>query len=99
MSLSAPEVGLCWSAGFTGATCLSCREARRGRPGPLRLSESEDLTRDHHPLDLRGPLADLGQLGVAEDALDGEFRDVAGPAVDLQRCGRRLHRDLGGEDL
>src|SRR5262245_27551434 len=43
----------------------------------------EDLARDHHLLDLVGPLADLGQLGVAQVALDVELARVAVSPVDL----------------
>src|SRR5262245_62729061 len=87
----------------------TCRARRRAPPeapasDPIprsraRLSKSEQVAGDHHALDLGGALADLGELGVAEHALDRELRDVARPAVDLEGLGRRLHRDLGGEDL
>src|SRR5437667_3467326 len=50
----------------------------------------EDFAGDDHALDLGGALADLGELGVAEDALDREFGDVAGAAVDLHGLGRGL---------
>src|SRR5215813_8102081 len=67
--------------------------------GSRVLPEAEDVLGDDHALDLGGALADLRELGVAEDALDGEFRDVAGASVDLKRRGRCLHGDLGGEQL
>src|SRR5262245_25248896 len=52
--------------------------------GP-RSAEIEDGPRDDHPLNLGGAFADLGELGVAEDALDGKLGDVARAAVDLER--------------
>src|SRR5262245_32706075 len=56
--------------------------------------EPQDLARDHHALDLGGALADLGQLGVPEHALDRELGDVAGATVDLQRLGGHFHGRL-----
>src|SRR6266508_350416 len=65
----------------------------------LALAEAENVAGYDHALDLRGALADLGQLRVAENALDGKLGDIAGAAMDLQRLGRRLHGDLGGKEL
>src|SRR4029453_8126485 len=63
------------------------------------LPEAQDVAGDDHALDFGGALADLGELGVAEDSLDRKLRDVTGPPVDLERLGGRLHGHLGGEDL
>src|SRR5271156_6593949 len=53
-------------------------------PGSALLGRrAQELARDHHLLDLVGPLADLGQLGVAQVALDVELAGVAVAAVDL----------------
>ena len=41
------------------------------------------MPRDDHALDLRRPLADLAELGVPVEALDGELARVAVPAVHL----------------
>src|SRR5262249_32660493 len=78
---------------------------RRARPsiaisgGRVTSRQLEDLAGDDHALDLGGALADLGELGVAEDALDRELGDVAGAAVDLDGLGGGLHGGLGGEEL
>src|SRR5439155_15399266 len=66
---------------------------------PIWSRELEDLPRDDQSLDLGRPLADLGELGIAEDPLDGELGDVARAAVDLHGLARGLHRGLGGEEL
>src|SRR5437588_2134863 len=59
----------------------------RGLPPPAS-AELEDLARDNEPLDFGGALADLGELGVAKDALHRKFRDVAGAAMELHRARR-----------
>ena len=68
------------------------RPPRRGRltPSPRRAPRSadpqaQDLARDHEALDLAGALADLGELGVAQVALDRVLGHVAVAAVDLDR--------------
>src|SRR5450631_2842001 len=60
----------------TPAFATGLRSALLGR-------RAQELARDHHLLDLVGPLADLGQLGVAQVALDVELAGVAVAAVDL----------------
>ena len=57
------------------------RAARRASDDP----QAQDLAGDDQPLHLAGPLADLGQLGVAQVALDRVVGDVAVAAVDLDR--------------
>src|SRR5205814_3528557 len=59
----------------------------------------KDLSRDHEPLDLRGPLVDLEQLRVAHQLLDGVLLDVAVTAEHLHRVRRHLHRRVGGKAL
>ena len=61
------------------------RQRRRRRRKPLDDAQAEDPAGDHEPLDLARPLADLGQLGVAQVALDLVLLDVAVAAVDLDR--------------
>jgi len=55
----------------------------RPRTAALDDAQAEDLAGDDEALDLAGPFPDLGQLGVAEVALDWEFGDVPVAAVDL----------------
>src|SRR4051794_32115456 len=55
--------------------------------------------RDHQPLDLRGPLVDLGDLGVAVVALGRELLRVAVAAEDLDRLARLAARNAAGEQL
>src|SRR5215204_6042470 len=59
----------------------------------------EYLTSNHEPLDLRGALVDLEQLGVAHELLDRVLLDVAIAAEDLDRVRRNLHRRVCGEAL
>src|SRR5215207_2363987 len=54
---------------------------------------------DHEPLNLRGPLVDLEQLGVAHELLDRILLDVAVAAEDLDCVGGHLHRRVRGEAL
>src|SRR5215831_19750165 len=58
---------------------------RRDRSPPLPCAGGfpQELARDHHLLDLVRPLADLGQLRVAQVALHVELARVAVAAVDL----------------
>src|SRR5215210_1138372 len=63
------------------------------------VTREKYLPRDDEPLDLRGPLVDLEQLGVAHELLDRVLLHVAVAAEDLHRVGRDLHRRLGGEAL
>src|SRR5207244_4069396 len=58
------------------------------------VARHQQLTRDHEPLDLRGPLVDLEQLRVAHQLLDRVLLDVAVAAEDLHRVGRHLHADV-----
>src|SRR2546423_207176 len=51
-------------------------------------ARQEDLFGDDQPLDLRGALVDLEELGVAHQLLDRVLLDVAVPAEDLHRVGR-----------
>ena len=60
------------------------------RPAPVgRRAEAHQpiqaAPRDDEPLDLARPLSDLGQLGVAQVALDRVLGHVAVAAVDLDR--------------
>src|SRR5690606_29773421 len=54
---------------------------------------------DHQPLDLAGRLVDLGDLGVAEVALDRHLLRIAHAAVDLQRLVGDPHGGLRGGEL
>ena len=96
--------------GTSGAICrggAGQQSLRRvGRPGIARAAfrrlldaEVQHLPADHQPLDLAGALADLGQLGVAQVALDLVLLDVAVAAVDLDRVVGGALGDLGGEQL
>src|SRR5215813_12561013 len=64
----------------------------------LRLT-AEKVSGDDELLDLRGPLVELGDLGVAEVPLHGVFRDEAVAAVDLDGVRGHTHGHLGGEEL
>src|SRR5882672_5661750 len=83
------------------------RRARRARSPSSRHATwvssrpclAEELARDHDPLDLRGALVDLGDLGVPEVALHGELARVAVATVHLHRLRGERHRGLGGEEL
>ena len=55
------------------------------------------ITRDNHALDLRSPLVDLQQLGVAHQFLDYELLRVAVAAENLHRIGGRAHRGVPAE--
>src|SRR5215216_7910613 len=55
--------------------------------------------RDHQPLDLRRPLVDLGDLGVAVVALGRELLRVAVAAEDLDRLAGLAAGDRAGEQL
>src|SRR5215218_10859141 len=48
-------------------------------------AQVQQLSCDHEPLDLARSLADLGELGIAQVALDPVLLDVAVSAVDLDR--------------
>jgi hypothetical protein len=54
---------------------------------------------DDQALDLAGAFVDLGDLGVAEVALDRVFLAVADPAVDLDRGVGAEHGRLGGKQF
>src|SRR4051794_41201703 len=60
---------------------------------------SQQATGNHQPLDLAGALVELGDLGVAVVALDGELLRVAVAAEDLDRLAGLASRDRGGEQL
>src|SRR5450432_1562740 len=73
----------------------------RGYHGSLRwgASATQDVARDHNPLDLRGALVDLQQLGIAHQLLDRILLGVAVAAEDLDRVRRATHRGVGAEGL
>src|SRR5450631_325712 len=73
----------------TPAFATGLRSALLGR-------RAQELARDHHLLDLVGPLADLGELGVTQVALDVELARVAVAAVDLDGRVAGAHRGAGG---
>src|SRR4051794_15263822 len=50
------------------------------------ITSEPQVARDHHPLHLVRPLADLEDLLVAEETGDGELLHEAVAAVDLERC-------------
>src|ERR671933_2282513 len=77
------------------------RVSRTGssRARGLTLLRSEDVARDHEPLDLARALVDLGDLRVAVVALGGELLRVAVAAEDLDRLAGPLARDPAGEEL
>src|SRR4029078_7559113 len=60
---------------------------------------AQDLPRDHDPLDLAGPLADLADLGVAHHPLHRIFGGIPVAAEDLDRLGGAPHRQFGAEEL
>ena len=69
-------------------SCAWSSPHRRQAPAALL----QDLARDDHLLHLVGALADLGQLGVAQVALDVELARVAVAAVDLDGGVAGAHR-------
>src|SRR3954468_10089929 len=60
---------------------------------------AQERPRDHEPLDLRRPLVDLGDLGIAVVALGRELLRVAVAAEDLDRLARPVPRHPRGEEL
>src|SRR3569833_2540396 len=60
---------------------------------------AEDFAREDQRLDLGGPLVDLGDAHVAEEALDGELAHVAVAAVDLHGVDAGCVGDARGERL
>src|SRR5581483_12353216 len=100
------------TAAASPAPTAPCRPRRPGsptrRPPPLRPSpaslpstghspEIEQRPSDHEPLDLGGPLVDLGDLRVAEEPFHRIVLDVPVAAVDLDGVGGDAHRALRGE--
>src|SRR3954447_927318 len=76
----------------------SC-EAKKSPASSIAHRLAEQRSRDHEPLDLRRPLVDLGHLGVAVVALDGELLRVAVTAEHLDRLARLRPRHARGEQL
>src|ERR671914_848092 len=63
---------------------LSLPFRARRSPGVRSLdAQVQHLAADDQPLDLAGPFADLGQFGVAQEALHFVLLDVAVAAVHL----------------
>src|SRR6266850_1929022 len=60
---------------------------------------AQELLGDDHPLDLVRALVDLGDLGVAHEALHRKLLRVAVAAEDLHRVGGRLHGGVRGQAL
>src|SRR5512138_3685197 len=60
---------------------------------------AQQLLGDDHSLDLVRALVDLGDLGVAHEALDRELAGIAVAAEDLHRVGGHLHGGIGGQAL
>src|SRR5215213_5020243 len=75
------EVSWCSSSHASNAAALSNGIASSSTPHRL----AEERPRDDEPLDLRGPLVDLRDLGVAVVALGRELLRVAVAAEDLDR--------------
>src|SRR6185437_7809014 len=82
----------------------------RGARSAFAFSHSSPLTprssaqtrlrpRDHQPLDLAGALVDLGDLGVAEVALQRHLLGITHAAVDLHRLVADPHRRFGRGEL
>src|SRR5215207_125797 len=65
----------------------------------LPRSLAHKLARNHQPLDVRGALFDLLQLGVPHPFLDRVFARVAPAAERLYRCPGAPHGRLGGVQL
>ena len=60
---------------------------------------AEQRPRDDQPLDLLGPLVELGDLRVAHHPLDRELVDVAVSAQDLDGIGRDPHGGVTGDEF
>src|SRR5689334_15525005 len=69
------------------------------RSDPLPLLQVQDITRDHHPLNLAGALANRHQPRVAVDALYRELGRVAVATVNLDGVARYPLGHLSGEQL
>ena len=69
-----------------------------GGAGPS-CRRAQQLAGDDRALDLVGAFVDLGDLGVAVEALDLEAPDVAAAAEDLHGVGALRHRHVAGEAL
>ncbi len=67
----------------------------RSAPAPSR-SRPDQLPPDQHAADLVGARADVEELGVTEEPLDGPVLGVAGAAQRLDRLERDLLRVLLG---
>ena len=79
-----------WTRSRSNPEPTTGRAASAARPArPSDDAQVQQLASDHEPLDLARPLPDLGQLGVAQVALDLVLGDVAVAAVDLDRGVRR----------
>src|SRR5947208_8051927 len=63
------------------------------------VARHQQLACNHEPLDLRGALVDLVELGVPHQLLDRVLLHVAVAAEDLDGVRRDLHADVGGEPL
>src|SRR5258705_8717767 len=64
-----------------------------------RVDLDPDLAADDRQRDLGRALGDRHEAGVTPEALDGELRDVAVAAEDLDRLPGHALRDLRGEQL
>src|SRR5262245_12716355 len=62
-------------------------------------SSPEQLTRNHHALDLGRPLADRQKLRIAPVLLDRVVLDVPVAAMNLDRLFRDAHANLGRIEL
>src|SRR6188508_19797 len=84
-STAATAAGLSPAPTTTMATTIAPRLSCPPEPTmpELHRAQAEEVASDHHALDLAGSLTDLGQLRVAQVALDAVLGDVAVPAVDL----------------
>ena len=78
-------------------TSSNSTNPRRDGQGPPR--HAAHCAGDDDPLDLVGPLVNLGDLGVPEHALDRVLVDVAVAAEHLDRLHGDAHRVVGGEQL
>src|SRR4249919_91519 len=92
MSDSDPLLGM-----YVGIA-TTCADARPGSPSASAALQTE-MASDDHPLHLIRALADLEDLLVAVETLDGRLLHVAEAAVDLESRVRDPVRELAGEEL
>src|SRR4051794_7492718 len=87
-----------WTTETYASAGVAVMRAQAVRPGGGGRA-AQQRSRDHGALDLRRALVDLGDLGVAVEALGGEARRVPVAAQALDRLAGPPPCHAGGEQL